>query len=56
MNFALYMLGVLLVVGALAWGGTRLGLSSTWIAIGALVIVGLGVMGGVVKTRHRDPS
>jgi len=55
-NFAIYMLGVLLVVGALAWGATRMGLGSTWIAIGALVLLGLGLMGGVVKTRHRDPS
>jgi hypothetical protein len=55
-NFAIYMIGVLLVVGALAWAATRLGLGSTWIAIGALALVGLGLMGGVVKTRHRDPS
>jgi hypothetical protein len=56
MNFAIYMVGVLLVVAALAWGATRLGLGSTWIAIGVLVLLGLGMMGGVVKTRHRDPS
>jgi hypothetical protein len=56
MNFAIYMFGVLLVVGALAWGANQIGLSSTWIVIGALIILGLGVMGGVVKTRHRDPS
>ena len=56
MNFAIYMLGVVLVVGALAWGATRMGVGSTWIVIGALLVLGLGVMGGVVRTRHRDPS
>jgi hypothetical protein len=56
MNFTIYLIGVLLVVGALAWGANRLGLSATWIAIGAIVVLGLGVMGGVVKTRQRDPS
>jgi hypothetical protein len=56
MNFALYMLGVIIVVCALAYGASRLGLSSTWITIGALVIIGLGVMAAVAKTRRLDPS
>lgn len=56
MNFAFYMVGVLIVVGALAYGASRLGLSSTWIIIGAAVIFGLGMMAGVVKTRQKDPQ
>jgi hypothetical protein len=56
MNFAIYMIGVLIVVGALAYGASRLGISSTWIVIGSLVIIGLGLMAGVAKTRRRDPS
>ena len=55
-NFFVYMIGVILVVGALAYGASLLGLSSTWIAIIALVGVGLGVMGAIVKTRQKDPS
>jgi hypothetical protein len=55
-NFAIYMIGVILVVAALSYGAHLLGVSSTWILIGALLIVGLGVMGGVSKTRRRDPS
>jgi uncharacterized membrane protein YdjX (TVP38/TMEM64 family) len=56
MNFALYMLGVVLVVIALAYGAHLLGLNSTWIGIGVLLILGLGIMGAVSKTRRRDPS
>jgi len=56
MNFALYMMGVLIVVGGLAYGASRLGLSSTWIVIGAAVTLGLGIMAGVVKTRQKDPQ
>jgi uncharacterized membrane protein YdjX (TVP38/TMEM64 family) len=55
-NFAIYMIGVILVVAALSYGGHLIGLNTTWIIIGALVIIGLGVMGGVAKTRRRDPS
>lgn len=55
MNFALYMIGVLVLVLGVAYGGSRLGLSTTWITIICAVIVGLGIMGGVTKTRMKDP-
>ncbi len=55
MNLVIYMLGVLLVVAGLAYGASRLGISSTWIMIGALIIIGLGIMAGITKTRQKDP-
>ncbi len=56
MNFAIYMIGTLLVVGALAYGAHLLGASPRWIGIGTVVAIGLGIMGGIVRTRRRDPS
>jgi hypothetical protein len=55
-NFFVYMIGVILVVGALAYGASLLGLSATWIAVVAIAGVGLGVMGAIVKTRQKEPS
>jgi hypothetical protein len=55
-NFFVYMIGVILVVGAVAYGASLLGLSSTWIAIIAMAALGLGVMGAVVKPRQKEPS
>lgn len=54
MNFALYMLGALIAVGGLAYGAHRMGIGTIWILIGAAVILGLGMMAGVVKTRQKD--
>jgi hypothetical protein len=51
-----YLVGILLVVAGLAYGASRLGISHVWIITGALVIVGLGLMGGIVKTRQKDPA
>jgi hypothetical protein len=53
-NFAIYMVGVILVAGALAIGADRLGIGEPWIWIGLVVIIGLGIMGGIVKTRGRS--
>lgn len=55
-NFVLYMIGMLLVVGALAYGASLLGVDPTWIGIFILVLIGIGVMSGVAKTRRREPS
>jgi small basic protein len=55
-NFIVYFIGTLLVVAGLAYAATRLGVSSTWIVAGALIILGLGLMGGIVKTRQKDPA
>ena len=55
-NFIVYFVGTLLVVSGLAYGASRLGVSHVWIIAGALVILGLGLMGGIVKTRQKDPA
>jgi len=55
-NMVVYLVGTLLVVAGLAYGASRLGVSHVWIIVGALVIIGLGLMGGIVKTRQKDPA
>ena len=55
-NMVVYLIGTLLVVGGLAYGASRVGISQVWIVTGALVIIGLGLMGGIVKTRQKDPA
>jgi cytosine/uracil/thiamine/allantoin permease len=55
-NFVVYMLGMVLLVGALAYGASLLGLSGSWIAVGAVALIGIGLMGAIVKTRQKDPS
>jgi len=55
-NMVVYLIGTLFVVAGLAYGASRLGISHVWIVAGALVIIGFGLMGGIVKTRQKDPA
>ena len=55
-NFLVYLIGTLFVVAGLAYGANRAGISQVWIVTGALVIIGIGLMGGIVKTRQKDPA
>ena len=54
MSFALYMLGVALLLGGLAWGLIAAGVSGTYVAISCLIVAGIGVMKAVSHTRSRD--
>lgn len=55
-NLALYMIGAVLVAGAVAIGAKRFGVSNFWIAIVTLVILGAALMAGVSRTRQREDS
>jgi hypothetical protein len=55
-NMSIYLIGVVILIAGLAWGASVAGLSPTWIAIGALVILGLGILGAVGRTRRPEQS
>jgi len=55
MSFALYIIGLAILVGGLAWALVAAGVSSTWIGVACLIVVGLGIMGAVSRTRAKDP-
>jgi hypothetical protein len=56
MGFAVYMLGMLLLIGAFMYGAHQVGVSEMWIGIVAIALLGVGIMGGIVKTRRQDPT
>ena len=56
MSFGIYIIGFLILIGGLIYGAHLMHLAPHWIAFGAIVLVGLGVITGVKNTRQRDPS
>jgi hypothetical protein len=55
MSFALYILGLAVLVGGIAWALVVAGIAATWIAIACLVVMGIGIMTAVSRTRAKDP-
>lgn len=55
MSFALYIIGFLLVIGGVAWALITAGVGLIKIAITCLILLGIAVLTGVVKTRPKDP-
>ncbi len=55
-SFVLYLLGFVILSAGILFGASILGVSNQWIAVIGLVLLGLGVITGVAKTRRRDAS
>jgi hypothetical protein len=55
MSFSLYILGLAVLVGGIAWALIVAGLATTWVAISCLVVAGIGIMMAVSRTRAKDP-
>ena len=55
MSFSIYLVGYLILIGGLIYGATLLHVPGQWIAVGAIVMVGLGILSGVASTRQKDP-
>jgi hypothetical protein len=56
MSFALYLIGFVILVAGVAWGLSVAGLSPTYIGIAVVILIGLGIVTGVTRTRTKDPS
>ena len=55
MSFVLYMFGLLVLLGGIAWGLVTAGLQVTYVVITCLVVGGIGIMMAVSRTRTKDP-
>jgi Zn-dependent protease with chaperone function len=55
MSFAIYMIGLALLLGGIGWALVTAGLAQLYIGIALLIIAGIGVMMAVSRTRAKDP-
>ncbi len=56
MSFVLFLVGLLVLVGGIAWGLSIAGVAQVYIGIACLIILGLGIMAAASRTRAKDPS
>ena len=56
MSFGLYLVGFLIFIGGLAWAMATAHVASLYIVITCMILLGLGIMAAVSKTRTKDSS
>jgi hypothetical protein len=51
MRFLVYLIGFLILIGGLAWAAITAGAPTLWVEIGAVILLGLGIITGITRTR-----
>ncbi len=56
MSFGLYAGGFAIVIGGLIYAAHLMRMPVQWIAAGAIVLVGVGILSAVKATRQKDAA
>lgn len=56
MSFALYLLGFATLIGGIAWALVTAGVPHLYVIIACVILLGIGIIPGVSRTRTKDPS
>ncbi|HUD75271.1 MAG TPA: hypothetical protein VMQ76_09390 [Terracidiphilus sp.] len=56
MSFGIYAAGFAIMIGGLAYAAHLVHMPTHWIVVGAVVLIGVGILSGVKATRQRDSS
>ena len=54
-SFATYLIGFIIVTVGLAIGAYLLNVPTTWIVVGIIILLGVGILMATSRTRPRDP-
>jgi hypothetical protein len=56
MSFGLYAVGYAIVIAGLVYAAHLMHMPSRWILVGAIVMIGMGLLSAVKATRPKDPA
>jgi len=55
MSFGIYAAGFTIVIAGLIYAAYLMHIPAHWIAVGAIIMLGIGIVTGVKNTRQKDP-
>jgi cadmium resistance protein CadD (predicted permease) len=56
MSFGLYAAGYAIVIAGLVYAAHLMHVPQRWIVVGAIVMIGMGLLSAVKATRPKDPA
>jgi hypothetical protein len=56
MSFCLYSIGFAILIGGLIYAAYLMHMPAHWIAVGAIVLLGVGILSAVKATRQKDSA
>jgi hypothetical protein len=55
MALVFYVVGFIVLIAGLAWAATLLGLPSTWILVGVMILAGIAILSIASNVRRGPP-
>jgi hypothetical protein len=56
MSFVIYVVGYVILMAGLIYGAVLMHVPQRWIVVGAIVLLGAGIVTGVTATRQKDTA
>jgi membrane-bound acyltransferase YfiQ involved in biofilm formation len=56
MSFVIYLVGFAILIGGVAWALITAGVPQLYVLITSVILLGIGILTGVARTRSKDPS
>jgi positive regulator of sigma E activity len=54
-SFSTYLIGFIVLIIGLAIAAYLVGVSTTWVVVGCIVLIGLGILTATTRTKTKDP-
>jgi predicted ABC-type sugar transport system permease subunit len=54
-SFSTYLIGFIVLIIGLAIGAILLGVSQTWVIVGAIILIGIAIVSATTRTKAKDP-
>jgi len=55
-SFSTYLIGFIVLIIGLAIAAILLGVSPTWVTVGAIILIGIGIVTATTRTKPKDPQ
>ena len=55
-SFSTYLIGFIVLIIGLAIGAILLGVAATWVTVGAIILIGIGIVSATTRTKPKDPQ
>lgn len=56
MSLTIYLIGFVIVIAGVAWGLVTAGVSTLYVMIGCVILLGIGILTGATRMRAKDPA
>ena len=54
-SFSTYLIGFIVLIIGLAIAAILVGISQTWVIVGAIILIGIAIISATTRTKTKDP-